>query len=321
MKKTIAFLAAIIALTWAAHARSPMKLDVLRRDGYGVVALRHEDPYPNELTVRVTINERATNLVLDTGWSAPGTGISLDQDLARALRVQTKSEKPGITWTGAKIANEVAMGNTVVMGNVRITDVPLYFGNLSALRRRVVLLHSLIPVATIAPYGVITNGFLRATSAIIDLPNLQLYLRPPGAGRRAMLGPALKEIGMSEVLMGRSADHHFLVDAEVNGISGKMIIDTGAEYTMLRPEFAALAKAGRHIRGEMMDAAGIRRSSDIASIRSFKVGDVLVYAPNLTVGSGDFGPGIVGAIGMDILGQNWGIIDCGGEKLYLGHVR
>ena len=277
-------------------------------------------PRPNELIVRATINDRAVELVLDTGATGPSDGLTLDKDLVSALKMSTRpAPKPAYTWAGTKIAVAEGMGKSVIMGNARLTDVPLYFSNFMGLRNsaNVIATGYLTPLLTVGARGYIMNGFLRATSAIIDLPNLKLYLRPPGTGRRAMLGPALREIGMAEVPLGR-AGQDFVVDAEVNGVTAKMVIDTGAYLTLLNRNFAARAKANLGIKGGLSDVAGVERDAWLAGVRSFKIGDVPVYAREITVADTVLGSsGIAGLIGMDVLGQNWGIIDCGNSKLYL----
>ena len=280
-------------------------------------------PRENELIVRATINDRQVQLVLDTGASGPINGLCLDRDLASALKISTKATSgPAYTWAGNKMAVAEGMCKSVTMGNAQLTGVPLYFSNFVGLRKSANLMATgyLNPVLTVGARGFVSNGFLRATSAIIDLPNLKLYLRPPGTGRRAMLGSALREI-MAEASLGR-AGQHFVVDAEVNGVAAKMVVDTGAFLTMLNRNFAARAKANLHTRGTMTDAAGIEKDAWIAAVSSFKIGGVPVYAGQITVADTVLGSSeIAGLIGMDLLGQNWGIIDCGGEKLYLGHVR
>jgi predicted aspartyl protease len=227
------------------------------------------------------------------------------------------------------MAVDEGMSKAVIMGNVKLTDVPLYFSNFVSLRDsgKIVATGHLNPTLRVGARGFITNGFLRATSAIIDLANLKLYLRPPGTGRRAMLGPALKESGMFEVPLGR-AGQHFSVNAEVNGVAGKMLIDTGAFLTLLDRNFAERAKANLDMRGNMNvrstmgDAAGARKDAWLAGVHSFKIGDAPVYVSGVTVADTTLGSqSAAGLIGMDILGQNWGIIDCGSEKLYISHVR
>ena len=325
MKSIVTAVSLLVTLAAVAEARSPINLDILQRDGYGVVALHH--PRPNELLVRAKINDQPVELILDTGWDAPGNGISLDKDLARALKVQAKAVSGhGVTWAGTKVATEVGMANSVEMGNTRITGVPLFFGNFGGLRfmRGTAGTSLMIPESMGTPRGYISIGFLRATSAVIDLPGLRLYLRPPGTGKQAMIGPALKALGLAEVPLSRATQRHLLVDAEVNGMTGKMAIDTGAEFSMVERRFALKANASWfNARLEARDAAGNSKRADLASIRGFKIGGVPISATNIALANtalGSFG-GIVGLIGMDILGPNWGIIDCGQSKLYFSHVK
>jgi gag-polyprotein putative aspartyl protease len=320
-KKPVATASLVFCLAAIACARSPINLDALQRDGYGVVPIKHLRP--NELVIRAMINDRAVSLILDTGWSGRGSGISLDRDLARALKVQAAPVTgAGRTWTGATTGNEmVALGNSIVMGNAKITGVPLYFGNYTGLHSHT----SFTPTGERIVYeskgerGFITIGFLRATSAIIDLANFQLYLRPPGTGRRAMLGQALKEIGFAEIPLSGVTDRHFVVDVEINGASGKMVLDTGTGVTVVDQQFASKAKLGRRsLKMYGGDAAGNFRQSEVGNVQSFKVGGVLVYRPDVSVTSTALGNwNVAGLIGMDILGQNRGIIDCGAQKLYL----
>ena len=71
----------------AAKAKAPINLDVLARDGYGMVPIQR--PQPNSLVVRGNINGRDANLVLDTGWGADG--ISLDSSYAKFLNLPDAS--------------------------------------------------------------------------------------------------------------------------------------------------------------------------------------------------------------------------------------
>jgi predicted aspartyl protease len=320
MKRT-ALISAFLIVATAVYARSPINLDVLQRDGYGVVTMKH--PRPNELIVRATINGRPVDLVLDTGASLPGNGLCLDQDLASGLHIMTQvASGPARTWAGSKMAVAQGTAKSVIMGNAQFTEAPLYFSNFGGLRdSNAAATGFLRPELTVGARGLITNGFLRATSAIIDLANLKLYLRPPRTGRRVMLGAALGDSNMSEVPLGR-AGQHFIVDAEVNGVATKVVVDTGMYVTMLNRNFALHAKVNLNTKGRMMDAAGVKADAWRAGVRSFKIGGVPVYAGEITVADTVIGSSeIAGFIGMDILGQNWGIIDCGSEKLYISHVR
>ena len=108
-------------------------------------------------------------------------------------------------------------------------------------------------------------------------------------------------------------------DVEINGVSGKMVLDTGTGVTVVDQQFASKTKLGRRsLKLYGGDAAGNVRQSEVGKVQSFKVGGVPVYRPDVSVTSTALGNwNLAGLIGMDLLGQNRGIIDCGAQKLYL----
>ena len=297
---------------FAADAAAQIALDVLRRDGYGMVPITR--PQPNDLIVHAIVNGRNISLVLDTGWGADG--ISLDSDYSGSLRLKTEAvQGQGESATGRKVTVTKGTAETVVLGNVQIKGVPLFFGTFAALRNQQVR-------QSVGAGGFVGAGFLRINSAIIDLQNLRLYLRPPGKGRRVLLGPALKAVGLSEVPFTSDGHGHFLVDVEINGATGKMIIDTGATLTSTDARFASQMKAIGYNSGlSAIDAAGVISETALTRARSFKIGGVAVRAPAITLAKfssySSSGGKVIGVLGMDILGQNWSIIDFGQQKLYL----
>jgi predicted aspartyl protease len=297
-----------------AKPRSPMTLAVLARDGYGVVPISR--PRPNDLIVRGTINGQKATLILDTGWGAPG--VSLGTPYAKSLKLaMTGGRGIGESSSGVRTAAEIAAPGTVMLGDVQLTDVPLIVGGFGMLR-------SSINVAD--AQGFVGVQFLSAASAILDLPNFCLYLRPPHRGRLANLGPALKAVGLSEIPFVRLSHGHCVVDALVNGVPGKMVIDTGATLTGLDTRFASRMKIrGRESPIRTIDAAGVAEQRRVAQMASLTIGGVPIRAPELTIGTYSFytesGGQLIGVLGMDVLGQNWGIIDFGNRKLYLAKAR
>lgn len=300
----------------SAHASSPITLATLGRDGYGMVPISR--PQPNDLVVRGTINGRNATLVLDTGWGADG--ISLDSGYAMSLKLPSEAvERHGESASGAPMSVRKGMPGLVVLGNVQIKGVPLLVGTFQGLRNEHVR-------QSIGASGFAGAGFLRTNSAVIDLHNLRLYLRPPGKGRLAVLGPALKAVGLSEVPFARHGGGNFLVDVEINGATGKMIMDTGATLSGIDSRFASRIKArGYDSRIVSIDAAGVISKRQLANVGSFKIGGVPVRAPDLTVGTfgvySASGGKVIGLLGMDFLGQNWGIIDFGNQKLYFSKAK
>jgi hypothetical protein len=307
--------AAGLCLAWA-RAHSPINLAVLARDGYGMVPITR--PQPNDLVVRGTINGRNATLVLDTGWGADG--ISLDTGYAMSMKVPTEAVKGyGQSATGALMSVTKGMPGLVGLGNVQIKGVPLFVGTFQVLRNEHVS-------QSVGANGFVGAGFLHTNSAILDLPNFRLYLRPPGTGRRAVLGPALKAVGLSEVSFSGNGRGQFLVDVEISGATGKMVIDTGAYLSGVDSRFSSQIKAAGYDAGiQMVDAAGVISKTKLAKVGSFKIGGVPVRPPDLTLGTFGFysasGGKLIGMLGMDVLGQNWGIIDFGNEKLYFSKAK
>lgn len=300
--------AAAFLMPLAAFAQ--VNLEVLSRDGYGMVPIKR--PRPNTLVVSGSVNGHKVQLVLDTG--AGGDGIALDSQFERTLQVKSESLRdPVHSATGKKIALRKAAADSVTLGNAQLKGVPLLFGIFQGLR-------DLEVRRDVGADGFLANGFLRVCSAIIDLHNLRLYLRPPATGRRVNLGPALQAVGLAEAPFTQ-VGNACVVDVEVDGVATKMLIDTGASLGGVDPRFAERAKLDQQRSGvQMRDAANVLRDAYLAHPKSFKVGGVNMQLPELLVTDYDLYHSthnqVAGVIGIDILGQNWSIIDFGQRKLY-----
>ena len=293
--------------TWLPEKAAGISLEALQGDGYGMVPIKR--PQPNVLTVLATVNGRKMSLIVDTGWMQEG--ITLQSDSAPGPRLPTEDIKVfGTSASGAKLTNfKKARADRVTLGNVELTQVPLFLGNLKSLQGQA--------FRTVGADGYVGAGFLNTCGAIIDLHNLRLYLRPPGKGRRAVIGPALKAAGLSEATLLSNC----LVDVEINGFAGKMIVDTGAWLAGADMRVAPLIKAlGYSSRVLGTDASGASMETQVVRLHSFKIGGVSVRAPDLRLATFDFytrsGGKVIGLLGMDILGPNGTIIDFGQHKLY-----
>jgi predicted aspartyl protease len=281
-----------------AAARSPISLDVLQRDGSGTVELLQAGP--NRLFVPAEINGEKIKLLLDTGWAAPGITVGIDPS-----KLHITPEKGAGTMQSASGARTIVghgVAQSVAMGNVRIEGAPIFFGRFSGI-------------------GFVGRGFLRKNNAIIDLTNLRLYLRPPGKGRRVDLTAALTAIGMAEVPFSETARGSFVVNVEVNGVPAQMALDTGSQATVLDVRFAKVAGTrgwGRNVR--QLDAAGVVSPADFAGTKSFKIEGIPIRTPTVAIsnfaGYNISGGKMVGVLGLDVIGLNWGIIDFAQQKFY-----
>ena len=275
-------------------------------------------PQPNVLTVLASVNGRMLRLVVDTGWDADG--VTLDNESASALHLPTEGTAGhGRSATGKEVAFKKGGAAVIELGNVQIKGVPLLLAKIDGL-------HNQQMRRSVGADGFIGSGFLRTCSAVLDLHNLRLYLRPPGTGHRALIGSALKAAGLAECPLTRVENYNSVVGVEINGAAGKMILDTGAFFAAVDSRFAPkMNVAGYSSRVGSVDAAGELTASKLARLRSFKIGGVSVRAPDLRLSKFGFysttGGKITGLLGMDILGPNGSIIDFGQQKLYFYPLR
>jgi aspartyl protease len=294
----VSFLLVTSLFSGRATARSPISLDVLQRDGYGSVGLINDRQ--NKLYVLAEINGRKVKLLLDTGWGTEGITVGMTPG---ALNIVPEK---GVGWALSASGAHVPVGHgtaqSVVMGNVSIRGTPIYFGRFSE-------------------EGVVGRGFLKRNNAVIDLTNLRLYLRPSGKGRRVDLAPALTALGMAKAPFFDAPRGNFVLNVEVNGVPTQMVLDTGAQATMIDGRFARMARAkgwGRDVRST--DAAGVTSNADFSGPKTFKIEGIPIRTPVVVldrfVGYELSGGKIAGLLGLDVLGMNWGIIDVGQQKFY-----
>ena len=293
-------------------AQARIDLNILQQQGYGVVELKR--PQPNTLAIQAKINGQNALLVLDTGCS--GHGIILDSDSAGAFKTAlTPTAANRQTLSGKNLSGfKSGIVDSVMLGNVEMHRVPIVVGNIAGL-------HETSVRHRIGANGFLTAGFLRTCSAVIDLHNLRLYLRPPGTGHRALLGPALQGAGLAEIPFTITGNALAIVNAEINGATGAMIVDTGKTLTGVDERLAPKMKvAGYSSRVGTIDAAGALSETKLAKIQSFKIVGVSLRGPDVrlerfplyTQTSGK----LIGFLGIDILGPNGTIIDFGNLKLY-----
>jgi hypothetical protein len=273
-------------------------LDVLQRDGYGSVGLVKGGQ--NRLYVLAEINGHKVRLLVDTGWGAEG--ISVGMNPAALNIVPEKGVGWGLSVSGAHMPVGHGTAQSVVMGNVSIRGTPIYFGRFSE-------------------EGVVGRGFLKRNNAVIDLTNLRLYLRPPGKGRRVDLTPALTALGMAKAPFFDAPHGNFVLNVEVNGVPTRMILDTGAQATMIDGRFAKIARAkgwGRDV--QSVDAAGVTSNVDFTGPKTFKIEGIPIRTPIVVIDRFvDYelsGGKIAGLLGLDVIGMNWGIIDVAQQKFY-----
>jgi hypothetical protein len=274
-------------------------LDVLQRNGYGSVELIKGGE--NKLYIPTEINGQKIRLLLDTGWGTEGITVGINPTALNV--VPEKGVGMALTVNGAHTPIGHGTAQSVVMGNVHIQGTPIYFGRFVEM-------------------GFVGRGFLKRNNAIIDLINLRLYLRPPGTGRPVDLGPALTALGLAKAPFFDAPHGSFVLNVEVNGFPTQMVLDTGAQLTVLDPRFAKAASTKGWGRRNLLqiDAAGVASASDFAGTKTFKIEGIPIRTPIVALGKFagyDLTRGkMAGLLGLDVIGLNWGIIDVAQKRFY-----
>src|ERR1700731_3449637 len=133
---------AALCLSSAYAGRSPIHLEALSRDGYGVAnitppsgrvsrsALLETPRASNAMVIHGTVNGRPASLVVDTGWGG-GAGVYLDSSFANTLKLPMQGgAEVGHSVSGTAMSLQKAGSGTVVLGNVQLNGVPFSAGKI-----------------------------------------------------------------------------------------------------------------------------------------------------------------------------------------------
>jgi hypothetical protein len=180
------------------------------------------------------------------------------------------------------------------------------------------------PAVGRAAQGVWGARHLARMGAWVDVGNATLYTRPRRLqGENSPLARRVREAGFEEVSLFELKGN-YLVNVEINGTRGWMVVDTGAYLTVIEPEFA---NAGRikpqFSRTQVSLPTGSNRQVGTLSTPEFRVGEMSISQDSVSVfpvsaafESGDM-PAFMGVLGMDVLKNTEAIIDLELRHLYL----
>jgi len=151
--------------------------------------------------------------------------------------------------------------------------------------------------------------------------------RPEEAGT---VDHALCLLGFAAVPVQKVDPGHHLIDARINGQSGKFVLDTGANLTVVdasRAERFGLSADGGALAGlSGVLSAGAAGSATPTRIDSLKLGPITIRQSRVVVAdlgqlltalSRVSGEEVSGIIGQDVLNEHRAIIDVSRPMLYL----
>lgn len=281
--------------------------------GYGGAQfILHDNAY----RLPIIANGKAGDLTIDTG--APTTvifkatlkkfGLSEEgTDVAVHGAFGKGSEKLGLTSV-----HQLAMGNCTLMN---VKAVVLSDPESGGLYRRYGVSDGLFGLREMLKYG-----------AVLDISNHLLLVHPGGQMKGVSSGirAILTKQGYTPVDL-TMARGHLQVPAVINGISCRLVVDTGASLTVLDQQFARKARLGGYDTGQYARGLGTKaRPIRVSQFPEFKVGDFMIRNAAVTINEldadllgGEGNSAAVGLLGAEYLGLHGAIFDFNSGTLYL----
>jgi predicted aspartyl protease len=313
MRKTILPISLLVLGCGIAHGSAPLSaLDAfVVSKGYGGAQFVAAE---NTYRLPISANGKVGDLTIDTG--SP-TSIIFRGSLRKfgLTPTETKEQVHGVfgksnDTVGIVTIHQLTMGNLGLM-NVKAAVVADYYSG-----------------GWYRPYGA-SDGLLGLREmyrygAVLDLRN-NLLLAHPG-GKVADISGGIRSIltkeGYTPVALSL-VDDHLQVPAVVNGVSCKLVVDTGAGFTVLDRKFARNARIGGYDTGLNARGLGVRgRGMGYAhftelKLGDFKITDVSVTLSDLTEGLTRGKSNAAGLLGAEYLGFCGAIFDFNSNTLYL----
>src|SRR5512133_1634048 len=296
----------------------------------GLAGAKLERRYGNHLLVPVSINNRRSALMIDTG--SPNTLIDRNSVNTFGLTVEKTDSSVGGLFGRAWERYGTSKVKSIAMGNCMVTNVPVAIADLSGMNpeRSAATGSHISDSKAMAPLnGVLGAREMVKFGMIIDCTRQMLYINPNGASSAVSqsLASFLAGRGFTRVPMRLNTNAHFDVEGARNGHATRFLVDTGSATTLIDTQVAvksgtgvtALAGYGAGGAGGLVE--GVNRASvKELAIGNFKLANAEVVVAHI---SGDIllsksaAESNAGVLGQDYLATNFAAIDMGGKALYL----
>jgi predicted aspartyl protease len=271
----------------------------------------------NHLLVRAVINGREAWLVVDSG--SPLSAIALNRrQHFRLTGIPTNSDLPKqVLINGAM--NNLAVAHHFRLGGLDLLDEPVVALDLGSTRRAARLLQEQ------EIDGLLGADILLPTRAVLDCQQQLLILKIDPHLNEPI--PGIDFRGLNAVPIQVSEGSNLYVNASINGIAAKLMVDTGAFTTLLHRSFVKQMKIPMRQTRFTSAAVNLRYTGvQVARIRKLSVGSTTITGKE--VGVVDLQglihdrllrgkPPVAGLLGAEILKTHHGVIDFGTRTLYM----
>jgi len=279
--------------------------------GYGGAQfVRAENTY----RLPINANGKVGDLTIDTGSPA-------------SLIFSASVKKFGLEPTATNVPVHGAFGK----GTEKISIVTIHqltMGNLGLMNVKAYVASDWNSGGFYRPYGLSDGLFglreMLKYGVVLDLANHLILAHPGGPMKDISSGirSILTKQGYTPVDL-TIVDDHLELPAVINGVTTKLVVDTGAYFTTIGRDFARQAKLGGYDTGVISHGLGTNgRGVSYAHFPELRIGDFTIKSASVTVS--DLDSGITGGkmqaaglLGAEYLGLHGAIFDFNGGTLYL----
>ena len=299
--------------------------------GQGLAGAKLERRYGNHLMVPVSINNRRSALMIDTG--SPNTLIDRNSVNTFGLTVEKTDSSVGGLFGRSWERFGASKVKSIAMGNCTVTNVPVAIADLSGMNpeRSATATGSHISDSKAMAH---LNGVLGAREMvkfgmIIDCTRQMLYINPNGASSAVSqsLASFLSGRGFTRIPMRLNSNAHFDVEGALNGHTTRFLVDTGSTTTLIDTQVAVKSGTGvTALAGYGAGGAGnVVQGVNRASVKELAIGNFKLANAEVTVAhvsrdillSKSAAESNAGVLGQDYLATNFAVIDMGGKTVYL----
>ena len=313
MQKVIVPALLLVLTSATAHSSAPLTaLDAfVVSHGYGGAQFVSAE---NTYRIPISANGKVGDLTIDTGAST-------------SIIFKASVKKFGLLPTETNERVHGAFGK----GNEKISVVTIHqltMGNLALMNVKVAVLSDFVGNGLYRPYG-LTDGLLGLREmlkygTVLDLNNHLLLAHPGGQMKGIADGihSILTKQGYTPIKLSM-VEGHLEVPAVVNDTPCKLIVDTGAFFTVIDRQFARKARIGGYDTGLNAQGLGTNgRGIGYSHFSELKVGDFTIKNASVTIS--DLDAEITGGklqagglLGAEYLGLHGAIFDFNSGTLYL----
>jgi hypothetical protein len=299
----------------------PVRVNAAGLEGFAKIPYSVID---NRYVLRCTLNGKPLNMIIDCGAYATVIDTSVfDGAIPKSEQVVPKGLPAKIAANDIKVP--VVLAKNLRIGSLLLADRPVTIYDFKHSNTYARHFARLSVNEHVVIDGLLGLDILRNYNAIIDTTHQVIFLDPSRSKGGGRLAENMQKYGFKRVPMTLDRHGNLEVPCALNGKAGRLIVDTGANFTQL--DYRYVRSAGMTVRPssslnsgvgmQMKLGVGNGGASEllITETDQFKVGDYLF--PKGAIGCLQHGFPTDGFFGPDLMERGHAFLDFGNLSMFL----